>query len=208
MTKSSKPLRNTSSANKLSALKQINLRAILARDDIDYILSEYNLEKAVPEVKRSIELTQSEAETLVIKIFKRFNIIAITLLDRYAGKPTIVIEEEKDAQDLMHGLLKLHFDDVRREEPTESYAGGPSFIDFLLAKYRIGIEVKMGKHGNRELKKQINDDKNNYRKHGLCDKLLCLVYDPDHNIKNPHGFENDLTDDISGLDTKVFVVPY
>jgi len=204
MTRSSKHSRNTSSQSKLEKVSSIGLSAIKAISEINQILDDhgFGLEPELPTPQ-----TQAEAEALVIHIFHRFHTVATTLLQRHNNRPTIVVEDEKDAQDLLHGLLWLHFNDVRKEEPTESVAGGTTFIDFLLPELRVGIEVKMGYVGNRELRKQINDDKGNYVAHSKCDKLLVIVYDPDHNVRNPPAFEKHLSTNISGLDTKVFVLP-
>jgi len=205
MRKSSQPSRNTSSQSNLERFLELGKSAIKANKEVKQIITEAGY---VTPRSKPVPKTQFEAERLVLHIFDRFHVIATTIAKRHANRSTLTIYDEKDAQDLLHPFLRLHFDDVRKEEPTESIAGGPTYIDFLLPSHRIGIEVKMGKVGNRELKKQINDDKNNYRHHSRCDKLLVLVYDPDHEVKNPRGFETDLSDNISGLDTKVYVVPF
>lgn len=207
MTRSSQPLRSTSSANKLDVIRELNLRAISARADVDNLLGELEVTEPIPELKELIELTQEEAETIVIKVFQRFHLVAITLRDRYNQRPTLEINDEYDVQDLLEGLLRVYFDDVRPEEPTESYGGARTFIDFLLKRQRIGIEVKHGNRGNRRVREEINSDKLNYQQHTHCTKLLCLVYDPNNRIKNPDGFEEDLSKPIDGMETKVFVMP-
>ncbi|MCZ8227650.1 MAG: hypothetical protein O9249_00855, partial [Burkholderiaceae bacterium] len=53
----------------------------------------------------------------------RFHAVAVQLRDRYSGRPTLDVNDEYDVQDLMHALLRLHFDDVRPEEWVPSYAG-------------------------------------------------------------------------------------
>jgi REase_DpnII-MboI len=52
------------------------------------------------------------------------------------------MKDEYDVQDSLHALLKLHFDDVRREEWTPSYAGSQSRMDFLLKREKIVVETK------------------------------------------------------------------
>jgi len=201
MTKSSQPLRSTSSQSKLEKIKDIGLDAISAITEINQILEEHGL------TLKQAPLPQGLSEELIRNMFHRFHTVATTLFERFDDRATIVINDEKDAQDLLHGLLKLHFDDIRKEEPMESVAGGTTFMDFLLPRERIGIEVKMGYVGNTELRKQINDDKGNYVAHGRCDSLLVFVYDPDHRVRNPSGFEEHLSKSSSGLITKVFVLP-
>jgi hypothetical protein len=69
--------------------------------------------------------------------------MANTLKARHDGRSTLEITDEYDAQDLFTAMLKLHFDDVRPEEWTPSYAGNSSRIDFLLKEFGLAIEVKM-----------------------------------------------------------------
>jgi hypothetical protein len=206
MTKSSQPSRNTSS-NKLDIVKELSLRAISTREDINDILRGYGVTEIFPEVEEPVIFTQEETETIVIRLFKRFHQVATTLLQRYDDRPTLEIGDEYDVQDLLEALLRIYFDDVRPEEPTESYAGARTFIDFLLKRQNMGIEVKHGDRGNRSVREEINSDKINYQQHTSCTKLLCLVYDPNHRIKNPDGFEEDLSKPVDGMETRVFVIP-
>jgi len=207
MTKSSQPSKSTSSANKLNIIREYNLRAISARKDVNDILRNYGVTELFPEIIEPIIFTQEEAEAIVIRLFKRFHQVATTLLQRHNNRPSLKIGDEYDVQDLLEALLRIYFDDVRPEEPTESYAGARTFIDFLLIRQRIGIEVKHGDRGNRSVREEINSDKINYQQHTSCKKLLCLVYDPNHRIKNPEGFENDLSKPVDDMETKVFVIP-
>jgi hypothetical protein len=209
MKESLQPSKNISSTTKLKELKEWNLRAIAARDEVNSILRDVGIIEEFPEVKALLELNQEEAEVVVIKLFKRFYIIAITLKNRRQKKPPFEIEDEYGVQDLLEALLRIYFHDVRPEEPTPSIAGSFSRIDFILKRQKIGIEAKMaiGDHANNDIKKEITLDKDYYRRNTDCTKLLCLVYDPTHKIKNAFGFEDDLSDNISGLETKVFVIP-
>ena len=77
---------------------------------------------------------------LLEQICSRFHLIARQLRSRYAGRPTLDVQDEYDVQDLMHALLCLHFVDVRPEEYTPSYAGKASRMDFLLKQESIVVE--------------------------------------------------------------------
>lgn len=156
-----------------------------------------------------MDLSKTESKRIIEQLFSRFHLVALTLLNRHASRNTIVIEDEKDAQDLLHALLRLYFDDVRPEEPTESKGGSYSVIDFLLKQVKIGIEIKFAtnSHKNKEIKKELTLDKDFYRKHSDCELLLCFVYDPHNVMKNPSGFEKDFSDNINGLETFVYVYP-
>ena len=46
---------------------------------------------------------------------RRFDIVARQLRRRHGGRPTLAIDDEYDAQDLLHALLLKRFDDVRSE---------------------------------------------------------------------------------------------
>jgi len=44
------------------------------------------------------------------------------------------IRDEYDVQNLLHAILKLHFEDIRPEEWAPSYAASSKRMDFLLAQ--------------------------------------------------------------------------
>ncbi len=121
-------------------------------------------------------------------------IIVRQLRSRHDRRPTLDVEDEYDAQDLLHCLLRLYFDDIRPEEWTPSYAGGCSRMDFLLKNESIAIEVKKTRKGlgQKELGDQLIVDKESYHEHPSCKNLFCFVYDPDGVLPNPSGMENDL----------------
>lgn len=146
------------------------------------------------EIKLSIEDYSVEKTDFLIQMLERFHIVARQILNRHAGRPTIEISDEYDVQDLMHGLLKIEFDDVRAEEYTPSYAGSSTRMDFLLKKEKIVIEVKKTRDGlkDKEIGEQLILDAQHYKAHPDCKKLICFVYDPDSRVKNPRGLENDL----------------
>jgi hypothetical protein len=109
----------------------------------------------------------------------------------------------------MHGLLRLHFDDVRPEEWTPSYAGSSSRTDFLLKKEKVVIETKMTRKnlGQREVADELIIDKERYRTHADCKTLVCFVYDPERRCHNPTALEGDLSEEREDLRTVVVVVP-
>ena len=129
----------------------------------------------------------------LIRIITRFHLIVRQLRYRYNSRKTIDVSDEYDVQDLLHSLLYLYFDDVRREEWTPSYAGKCSRQDFLLKNENIVIEVKKTRSGlaEKELSDQLIIDIARYRSHPNCKTLVCFVYDPEERIKNPIGIEND-----------------
>ena len=132
---------------------------------------------------------------LVQNICDRFHLICRQIRDRHDDRPTIDVQDEYDVQDLFHGLLHLHFEDIRPEEWTPSYAGKSSRVDFLLKQERVVIEIKKTRAGldGKAVGSQLIDDIRRYQEHPDCDALVCFVYDPDGRISNPRGLEADLT---------------
>ncbi|WP_238392205.1 PD-(D/E)XK nuclease domain-containing protein [Halorussus amylolyticus] len=142
-------------------------------------------------------------------IFNRFYLVSQQLEYRHNSRETLRINDEHDVQDLLHSLLWLEFDDIRDEENAPSHAGSASRIDFLLKKKSIGLEVKIAYAGHTEkkLKNEISEDKEHYKQHPDCEKLFVFVYDPDRELSNPHGFENDLSSKNGTLGTEVIITP-
>jgi len=146
----------------------------------------------------------------VYRLLEQFHIIANQLRNRHGGRETLQIKDEYDVQDLLHGLLKIEYEDVRAEEYTPSYAGSSTRVDFLLKKEKIVIEVKKTRAGLKD--KQVGDqlilDTQHYKAHPDCKHLICFVYDPEGRIINPRGLENDLNS-ISNEDllVEVFIRP-
>lgn len=83
----------------------------------------------------------------VLMICDRFHMVAKQLAHRRESRSTLRIEDEYDVQDLLHGLLRLYFDDIRPEEWTPSYGGGSARMDFLLKEHEIVVEAKMTRKG-------------------------------------------------------------
>ena len=146
---------------------------------------------------------------LITNLCDRFPIAVNALKVRHNSRPTITMTDEYDVQDLLGALLKLHFEDVRPEEWTPSYAGNSSRIDFLLKAFGVLVEVKMTRKGldQKEVANQLAIDILRYQAHQDCKSLLCFVYDPDGYCKNPTVLQNDLTHKHGALDVVVIVRP-
>ena len=141
-------------------------------------------------------------------IFSKFHQVARQLRVRHANRRTLDVKDEYDVQDLLHALLKIHFDDIRPEEWTPSYAGSGSRIDFLLKDEKIVIEVKHTRTGltDRKLGEELIIDIEKYKTHPDCQQLVCFVYDPEGKLGNPKGIENDLMNTHEGF-VNVFILP-
>lgn len=146
---------------------------------------------------------------LIERICLRFHAVCRQIRDRHSGRPTIEVEDEYDVQDLIHALLRIHFDDIRAEEWTPSYAGGASRVDFLLKEECIVIEVKKtrGSMNVADLGAQLLVDIARYERHPDCRTLVCFVYDPEARIGNPVGLERDLEARSGALKVRAIVGP-
>ncbi|MDE8741218.1 hypothetical protein PZA20_05220 [Pectobacterium polaris] len=153
--------------------------------------------------------TKNEPVDIVQLICHQFHKVARQLQQRHDDRQTIEINDEYDVQDLFHALLKIHFDDVRPEEYTPSYAGSSTRVDFLLKNEKIVIELKKTRKGLRqkEVGEQLIIDIAHYQTHPDCKTLICFVYDPEGRIANPIGVENDLERCTNAINVKVIISP-
>lgn len=142
-------------------------------------------------------------------LLNKFHQVVIQLRERYDDRDTLDVTDEYDVQDLLHSLLKIYCDDIRPEEWTPSYAGTASRQDFLLKNEKIVIETKKTRKGlnNKELANELIIDIARYATHPDCKKLICFVYDPENRIKNPRGFEKDLSKFTDDLTVLVYIRP-
>lgn len=145
----------------------------------------------------------------VLILCRRFPLLSDALRKRYGGRPPLEIVDEYDVQDLLHGILRLHFDDVRPEEYTPSYAGKHSRVDFLLPRERMVVEAKMTRAGlgQKDVIDQLLIDVGRYSKMIHVDTLVCLVFDPDRKCANPKGIESDVENSGGRLKVRVVVCP-
>jgi hypothetical protein len=142
-------------------------------------------------------------------VLRRFHAAAVQLRSRHENRPTLDVSDEYDVQDLLHALLCLHFDDIRPEEWSPSYAGKSSRVDFLLKPEKIVVEVKKTRLGlgAKELGDQLIIDKERYSKMGGCELLVCFIYDPENRVGNAAGLEADLTENRESFKVEVMVLP-
>ena len=142
-------------------------------------------------------------------ICTRFHLVVRELRNRREGRLPLEIDDEYDAQYLLHALLKIYFDDVRPEEWTPTYAGGAARMDFLLKTEQLVVEVKKTRKGisAKELGEQLIVDIAKYASHGDCKTLVCFAYDPEYRIGNPRGVETDLEKLAKNIVVRVLIRP-
>jgi len=139
-----------------------------------------------------VEEVDNESE--LKRIFDRFHDVVRELRTRHGRRETLSVKDEYDVQDLLRSLLRIYFNDVRKEEWTPSFAGASARMDFLLKKEQIVIEVKKTRESltEKKLGDELIEDIARYKNHPDCKKLICFVYDPEGLLGNPAGIMNDL----------------
>lgn len=182
-------------------LRGLESAAVLLESMIDEI-KEYGLDE-------SNSTNIPDALSLIEILCIRFHRFARQLQARYDNRPTIDIEDEYDLQDVFHALLRLHFDDVRKEEYSPSYASASSRIDFILKNEQIVIELKKTRPTlkAKEVGEQLIVDIARYAEHPDCKCLVCFVYDPENKIPNPDGLESDLERLTDRFKVRVIIAP-
>jgi hypothetical protein len=153
--------------------------------------------------------TDATAEDRIVALCRRFPLFVGRLQDRQHGRPPVEVKDEYDVQDLLHAILKLHFDDVRDEEVTPTYAGNSSRVDFFLPSERILVEAKMTRSGlgQKEVANQLAIDATRYSQVPTVDTLICVVYDPARHIPSPKTLENDIQASHGRLRIRAVVCP-
>lgn len=147
--------------------------------------------------------------TISKKLCQRFHAVARQLRLRGEYRQTLNVEDEHDVQDLLHALLRQHFDDIGTDEWTPAYADGSARTTFLLDHDRLAIIVKKTRTGlsRKDLADQVRTDVERYRARGRCTQMLCFVYDPEGRIGNPRGLESELTTISDDFTVDVIVAP-
>ena len=154
--------------------------------------------------------TKDKSSKIVEKICLRFHQVAESLKHRHSNRPSLIISDEYDVQDLLRSLLSIYFDDIRPEEYSPSSAGANSRMDFLLKDEKIVVETKMTNERlrDREIGEEVSIDIARYRGHPDCKLLIVFVYDKNGYVRNKAGLSKDLENMSSTqLEIKVYFNP-
>jgi hypothetical protein len=105
---------------------------------------------------------------------------------RHGDRPAFRVEDEHDLEDLLRCLLPLHFDTVRPESRTPSYAVDTR-TDFFLADEGVVVTARRVRSAEQgpALLKQLQEDIGYYLGRPSCRGLVCLVYDPEGLLREP-----------------------
>ncbi len=143
------------------------------------------------------------------RILDRFHLFVNQLQHRQDNRPSLVIKDAYDVQDLMHSLLILYFDDIRPEIFTPLSAGKSARMDFILKPESIVLEMKMTGKGfsDKEIREQLIVDISHYSQNPDCNKLVCFIYDPENRIENLDDFRNFLSENKEKPEVEVVISP-
>jgi hypothetical protein len=152
---------------------------------------------------------ETTPEERIVTLCRRFPLFVERLQSRQRGRMPLAVDDEYDVQDVLYAMLILHFDDVRPEEFTPSYAGNASRVDFLLPRERVVVEAKMTRAnlGQKEVANQLAIDATRYAQMPTVDTLICLVYDPERRCSNAKTLENDVEASAGRLKVRAIVCP-
>ena len=159
-------------------------------------------------IYRSSATNQPEGVAAAKRICNRLGEVASQLRSRGRKRTPLILEDEYDVQYLLHALLKVHFDDVRPEERTPSFAGSSTSADFSIPDTKVVIEVKFVRDSKdtKRIGNEILEDIPHYEKHPDCEQMFVLIYDPNKALNNPVGLVKDLEQQtFKGNQIQVFV---
>jgi hypothetical protein len=171
-----------------------------------FVSGQLQTERSGPLVHFADQLIDSLG--VVAGLAGRMDLVAAALRVRHGNRPGFDLSDEYDYQDLAGALLRVFFEDVRREEYIPSYAGGASRVDFMLRDVGFAVEIKLASRTLRakEIGEELLVDIGRYRTLPGIRHLVCLVFDAGHNVENPRGLERDLTGTSNGLPVTVRVM--
>jgi hypothetical protein len=147
---------------------------------------------------------------ILSRIFVGFYRFDQLIRTRFKDRSSITIDDEHDVQDSMYAILSLHFEDVRKEEYSSSYAGSNSRLDFLLKKEEIVVETKMTRTNlaDKKLGEELILDIAKYENHPNCKTLVIFVYDKEGYLINKSGLIDDLEKrSRDNFNVRVFISP-
>lgn len=137
------------------------------------------------------------------------------LQERGHCRPSFLIENEYDVQDLLYVMLKPHFPDLKREEYTQQdTSGSAKRVDFVIGQLGILLEVKhiKGKMQAKKVFDEVKIDIESYYAHPQCSTLVFFIYDPQREIVDAQakmrGMRGERKIYGKGIQVKVIIQPY
>jgi hypothetical protein len=145
--------------------------------------------------------------TVLENLLRRLPLVIRQLRSRHGDRPPFRVEDEHDLADLLRALLPLHFDDVRLESRTPSYAADTR-TDLRLALERIALVVKRTSAMVREpqLTEQLAEDGEYHARECRCDTLVMFVADTEARLPEPHRLETAWSQPHDELEVRCIIV--
>lgn len=138
--------------------------------------------------KESVLFTVRRAIDALTPVIRSFN-------RRERGLTPWPVSREDDCRDLLYAMLRPTLIDLKKEEPTPSFAQTHKFIDLCSNASRLLIEIKwIGRGGQwKRILDQIYTDVQCYPAHPACETLVFVIVDDARDIPDPRHFERELT---------------
>jgi hypothetical protein len=130
---------------------------------------------------RQRRLPPREPVAILENLLRRLPRVIRQLRVRGDDRQPLRTVDERDLEDLLRALLPLHFDDIRPECRTPSYAAATR-TDFLLAAENIALTIKWARP---QILEQVSEDAAYYRRKRKCRTLVVFVYDPESSLREP-----------------------
>jgi len=150
---------------------------------------------ARPEPSRDTPLDQLES------LWRPLPEVVRQLRHRHGQRPSLLLDDRHDLEDLVRSLLPLRFEQVYLESRTPLYAAQTQF-DFLLKPEGLALTVKLAGKGWSEARflEELAEDAAYYQRRSACQTLAVLVYDPQGVIRDRSGRESAWTGRHGDLD--------
>jgi REase_DpnII-MboI/Uncharacterized protein conserved in bacteria (DUF2321) len=128
------------------------------------------------------------------RLLRRLPLVARQLQSRFRGRPPFAVRDDRDLEDLVRGLLPLHFDDIRPVSRTPKYEPATR-MDFVLAPEGLVVAAHLAPMGVAEddVVNWLTADVAHYEERRPPDRLVFFVYDPERRLPNPERLEAQWT---------------
>jgi hypothetical protein len=143
-----------------------------------------------PWSRKSESPTTSDPLIVLERLLHRLPQVIRQLRSRHGNRPPFQVGDEHDLEDLLRALLPIHFDDIRSQNRTPSYASS-NRTDFQLKPESIVLTVKRAtsRDCEKQLGEQLQEDVTYYEREGACKTLVALIYDPEGFLREPAQLE-------------------
>jgi REase_DpnII-MboI len=141
------------------------------------------------------DLGTLDKPSLLIQMLDYFPTLSRYLARRGHGRPSYLIENEYDVQDLLFVAVRAVFDDARTEDWSPKHAGASKRIDIVVPSAETVIETKIVRDAAhaRRIADELKIDIESYHAHPACKRLLAFVFDPHSHIVDPNALAKDLS---------------